>query len=127
MFLVGSAHTCPEATEKAWPAIVPAAELITGTLPVAREVTPEPGLVPATAADAYSQDRWMMGGWLLLSEGRQKKVPLNNQAEIFNLKKYSYHLTNKLLLEVNFLLKATRLNLLTAYVHVTIIFLLHLQ
>lgn len=76
MFLVGAAHTCPKATETACSPIVPAAELITGTLPVAWEVTPEPGLEPATAANAHSQDRWMVGGWLLLSEGRQKTVTL---------------------------------------------------
>lgn len=44
------------------------------TLPVAWEVTPEPGLVAAAAADTHSQDRWRMGGWV--SEGRQKRVTL---------------------------------------------------
>uniref|UniRef100_A0A8C4IID3 E1 ubiquitin-activating enzyme n=1 Tax=Dicentrarchus labrax TaxID=13489 RepID=A0A8C4IID3_DICLA len=47
------------------------------TLPVAWEVTPEPGLVPAAATDTHSQDRWRVaGGWVLLSEGRQKRFTL---------------------------------------------------
>lgn len=45
------------------------------TLPVAWEVTPEPGLVAAAAAaDTLSQSKWRMGGWVLLSEGRQRRV-----------------------------------------------------